>query len=449
MMRRRGQVLRRERSSLTPPRRPDEAASGDQARRLRSTALWAVAVAVLLAGPLAPAGVAKGHPTAVVAQAAAALRTDPVYVHPDAEPGLSPAAAEELRAAIVQADAGPVYVAVLPADAALAAGGDTGQLLEMIGEQVGRRGTYTLVAGRELVAGATDGTPFAPGVVPDLADDAVATGGSPAAVLAVFVEGLAQAADPGADPGGAGGFPWLLLLLVVGAGVALLVRRRQRRRQDAEQLEEVRGLALDDLVALGEEVRALELDADLPGADENGRREYLRALACYSRATEHLDDAARPRDLEEVTTAIEEGRFAAASARAHFEGREPPEHRAPCFFDPRHGVSVRDVEWAPPGGTPRDVPACAADAARVEAGDEPLARTVSVGGRPVPYWNAPAFYGPWAGGYFGGYTGGLLPGLLVGSMLGQSMGLGTGYGPGGYDTGGGDFGGGDFGGGDF
>lgn len=231
--------------------------------------------------------------------------------------------------------------------------------------------------------------------------------------------------------------------MIAGAGAALLVRRRQRRRRDAEQLEEVRALALDDLVALGEEVRALELDADLPGAAEDGRREYLRALACYSRATEHLDDAAHPGDLE-VTTAIEEGRFAAASARARFDGREPPERRPPCLFDPRHGVSVRDVEWAPPGGTPRDVPACAADAARVEAGDEPLARTVSVGGHPVPYWNAPAFYGPWAGGYFAGYTGGLLPGLLIGSMLGDGMGLATGYGPGGYHTGGGDFGGGDF-----
>ena len=33
------------------------------------------------------------------------------------------------------------------------------------------------------------------------------------------------------------------------------------------------------------------------------------------------------------------------------DGRKPPERRPPCFFDPRHGPSSRDVEWAPPGGT--------------------------------------------------------------------------------------------------
>src|SRR3712207_7562347 len=42
-----------------------------------------------------------------------------------------------------------------------------------------------------------------------------------------------------------------------------------------------------------------------------------------------------------------------------------------CFFDPRHGPSARDVEWAPPGGAPRLVPACAADAVRIEDGEDP------------------------------------------------------------------------------
>jgi hypothetical protein len=153
-----------------------------------------------------------------------------------------------------------------------------------------------------------------------------------------------------------------------------------------------------------------------------------------------------------------------AAAQALVDGREPPERRAPCFFDPRHGPSTRDVEWAPPGGTPRKVPACEADAQAVERGAEPASREVMAGGRMVPYWNAPPYFGPWAGGYFMPFGGaGFLSGLFVGELLGGAYG-GWGYGSwggsggsggfGSWDDGGGssgsDFGGGmDFGGGDF
>jgi hypothetical protein len=163
-----------------------------------------------------------------------------------------------------------------------------------------------------------------------------------------------------------------------------------------------------------------------------------------------------------VTTALEEGRYHMAAAEAVVGGREPPERRAPCFFDPRHGPSTRDVEWAPPGGTPRTVPACEADAQAVERGAEPTSREVMAGGRMVPYWSAPPYFGPWAGGYFMPFGGaGFLSGLFVGELLGGAYG-GWGYGSwsgsgdsggfGSWDSGGGgsDFGGGmDFGGGDF
>ena len=42
-----------------------------------------------------------------------------------------------------------------------------------------------------------------------------------------------------------------------------------------------------------------------------------------------------------------------------------PAKRPPCFFNPAHGPSSQNVEWAPPGGVARDVPACPADAERV------------------------------------------------------------------------------------
>jgi hypothetical protein len=129
------------------------------------------------------------------------------------------------------------------------------------------------------------------------------------------------------------------------------------------------------------------------------------------------------------------------------------------------------VTWAPKGGLEREVPACEEDASRVLAGDAPLTREVTVAGARRPYWEAPSYYGPWAGGYYGGFGGfGMFQGLLLGSILTGGWGGGgwgggyAGEGDGGdvdaggdfdggdFDGGGdfgGDFGGGDFGGGDF
>ncbi|MFC9019196.1 hypothetical protein ACFTZG_24060, partial [Streptomyces albidoflavus] len=174
-----------------------------------------------------------------------------------------------------------------------------------------------------------------------------------------------------------------------------------------------------------------------------------------------MDHARKPEDVREVTKALEDGRFALAVLDARRSGRELPVRRPPCFFDPRHGLSVADVTWAPPGGAPREVPVCAADQARLERGEAPDIRTVESdeGGR-RPYWEAGPAYGPWAGGYFGG---GILPGILVGTMLGHMMmspayaadygsaeGFGDGGAGGGYEGGdvsGSDFDPGDFGGG--
>lgn len=238
---------------------------------------------------------------------------------------------------------------------------------------------------------------------------------------------------------------------------------KTRRERD---WEEVRSSAQDDLVGLGEDIRALDVDIEMPGVPPEAKQRYEQALQAYQRASEIFDRARAPEDLASVSETLEEGRFAMACAKALMEGRPAPERRPPCFFDPRHGPSTEEVEWAPPGGAPRAVPACAADAVRIKDGFAPHGRQVSVNGRPTDYWNAPRHYGPWAGGYFNGFGGGgLLGGLLLGSALGAGLGFGAdalgdafdgdgGWGDGdggGYDDGGGgDFGdGGDFGGGDW
>src|SRR5947209_2129437 len=223
--------------------------------------------------------------------------------------------------------------------------------------------------------------------------------------------------------------------------------------------EEVRSSAQDDLVALGEDIRSLDVDVQMPGVSGDAKQGYEQALQAYQHASDIFDRAKRPEDLAPVSETLEEGRYAMAYAKALLEGKPPPERRPPCFFDPRHGPSVEDVQWAPPGGAPRPVPACAADALRVKEGFEPHGRLVPVGGRQVEYWNAPGYYGPYAGGFFGGFGGGgLLGALLTGSALGAGMGIGEeivgdlfggggdwddggggGFDDGGYDDGGGGF----------
>jgi hypothetical protein len=279
------------------------------------------------------------------------------------------------------------------------------------------------------------------------------------AVLEDFVRRVGEARAGGSSGGGGGsegggGFP-VVLLLLLGVPLAFigLGRWRQRRREEEREraeLEEVKRVAREDLVALGDDIRALDLDVQMPGADAEGKRHYDQAVQRYTEAEEALDRARAPGDIQPVTSALEEGRWAMEAAKAELAGGEAPERRPPCFFDPRHGPSVADVEWAPPGGRPRPVPVCAADLQRMEDGVDPQAREVPYGGEMVPYWAAGPAYMPWAGGFFGG---GLLPGLFIGSMLGGGLGLFGGamadevYADGGGDFGGGDFG--DFGGGDF
>ena len=387
-------------------------------------------------------------------RAAAAFASDPVYVDPAAEPGLDAGEAERLRARIEASDAGPIYIAVLPEEARTEAG-SIDAALRLLYERAGRPGTYAVVIGEQLRAGSDT---FPAGTASALADEAVKAraGEGAGSVLLNFVARLGERASAdGESSGEGGGFPGFgvfLVIVLLFAGGAFLLSQRRRRKREQQELEEVREAALDDLVALGDDLRALDLDVEMPGADPAAKRDYERALAAYEAATGALDRARRLEDLREVTSSLEEGRYAMASAKARLDGREPPERRAPCFFDPRHGPSVTDVEWSPDGRAPRLVPVCAADAERIEQGRDPMAREITVGDRRMPYWDAPPYYGPWAGGYYGGFGfGGLFEGMLIGTLLSGGLGFGGFHDAGGGEAGSdsGDFGGGDFGGGDF
>jgi hypothetical protein len=413
--------------------------------------LRALVIAAAAGAFLAPS--AQAGP--IVDRAVAALQDDPVYVDPAADPTITKTQKAELEQRILADGAGPIYVAILPDSASAEAGGSPDEVLRAIATGVHRRGTYAVVVGRHLRAGATNNI-LPQGEAAKDVDEAVAAHKSQGldAILLDFVGRVgADRSGTGSSGGsGGGGGSGLALLGILGAAllVFLGIGRVRRRQHAQQQFDEVRKATQDDLVALSEDIDKVDIDVQMPQADPHAKEDYGQAIEAYKKGSAALDRAHRTQDLEQVTSAIEEGRFAMASAQARLEGRPPPERRPPCFFDPRHGPSTRDVRWAPPGGQPRDVPACEADALAVDAGRDPDSRQVEAGGRMVPYWGAPAYFSPFAGGYFGGF-GGFLPGLLCGELLGGGGMFGGGYSgggdPGGSGSSAGDFGGGDFGGG--
>jgi LPXTG-motif cell wall-anchored protein len=422
-----------------------------------TTSVAAVAAALVFALPASAQD--------AIDSAVAGLQASPVYVDPNSTDELSSSDASRIAAEIDRRNAGPLYIVVMPGSVADSFGGDPVSVLREIQSRLGRPGTYAGLIGNHLRAGATGGIleQGEAGRLATEAFDAHQSDGVPA-VLTDFVDRVGSARSGGGSSGDGGngdsGTGSLVLLGLLGAGGgAFYLSRRRRRRQE---LDEVRHVARDDLVALGDDIRALDMDVAMPNANPQAKAHYNQAVEIYTDAEQRFDAARQPQDLEPVSSELEHGRYEMEAAKAILDGRPVPERRPPCFFDPRHGPSTRDVDWAPPGGTPRPVPACEADALRVEEGLDPNVREIDYAGQRVPYWAAPTMFTPFFGGFYGGFGfGGFLPGLLIGEMLGGGFGGwdgggGWGGGDGGdfgggglgdFGGGGGDFGGGDFGGG--
>ncbi|MDO0925576.1 hypothetical protein QQY24_09205 [Streptomyces sp. TG1A-8] len=424
-------------------------------------ALLLAALTLVVMSVLAPGASADTS----VSTIARALRESPVYVDPAASEQLSEADADALAARIERADR-PLFIAVLPADypaqrlfAELrTATGVTGLYGIRLGDRFDARADSSVLpaAARQNLVSSVQGED-ARAQLTDFTDRALANMG-----------GHAPAGwDSAGSGGGVSGTALITagaVLVAGGAGAYTLVRRNRRRR-DGEQrvaLDRLRVVVDEDITAFGEELDRLDFHPAEAGADDAMRGDYERALDAYDKAKQYMAGARRPEDVRMVTEALEDGRFSLAQLVARREGRPLPERRPPCFFDPRHGPSVTDAAWTPPGGAPREVPVCAADATRLADGRDPAVREVETDYGRRPYWDAGPAYGPWAGGYFGG---GVLPGLLVGTALGSMMAApayavdyGGGYGDFGYgdpgsggydggDTSGADFDPGDFGGG--
>jgi len=231
----------------------------------------------------------------------------------------------------------------------------------------------------------------------------------------------------------------LIGILVIIAVVFVVTRVAKQRQLAAQQqrlaiaMEPVKKLTFEDITALGDELQRLDLDVSGRVLDDGARADYQRALDAYENAKTASEAMARPDDIKHVTSIVEDGRYAIACVQARVDNQPLPPRRPACFFDPRHGISVADVQWPMPDGQMRDVPACALDLERVRAGAAPDARMVMNGAQRTPYWQDRRM-GPYAGGYFGNFgvldwmfIGMFAPDILGGvGMLAEGLGAGIG-----------------------
>ena len=393
--------------------------------RLLVPLVSSLALVALLAGP-AQAG-------RYVDRAVASLGRDPVYVDAGARKAIAAASVSALRERVRQAGT-PVYVAVLPAAALREAGGNADRLAQAIVAALRGGGTVAVSAGGRTGAASSTLDPGIAGTTVRAAGQAHR--GDLAATMLDFV-GRADVAAVAGEPfwrtvwdqplvrpialvvGG------LILVTLVDVVVVSMLRRRRSGRTSG--FGDVRALAREDIVALGDDLRNLDVGLEAESDNPQAIRDYTRAYESFQQAVEAFERAAGPNDFAPVSTALEAGRYYMTLARARFEGGEIPQRRPPCFFDTRHGPSVDDVGWMPQSGPPRPVPACESCMWSIANGVEPSARQVASGGRKLPFFDAPPHFESWFAGYFGGAAAGLVDGFPLGRALddGYAGGLNT------------------------
>lgn len=162
-------------------------------------------------------------------------------------------------------------------------------------------------------------------------------------------------------------------------------RRREEELQEKDRWRVARRRMDEDVTVLGEQLADLHVDTLADDLDPTARDHYRRALEHYEQAKHQLEASKTADEVLGIEQVVADARYHRAAVIAVRDGDPLPERREPCFFDPRHGPSMQDVEWTPPGGAARVIAVCAADARRLAAGEDPLVRMTRVGDRWVPW----------------------------------------------------------------
>lgn len=137
---------------------------------------------------------------------------------------------------------------------------------------------------------------------------------------------------------------------------------RAERRRAQEELGEVEARITEFGVALDEH----DFSPGELGATDAMRADLGRALDAYEEAKRVFVGDRDGEDALDVLRALDDGWHALACLDARRAGLPLPRRLPLCFFDARHGRAVRELSWAPAGGTSRNVPVCAACGVRLE-----------------------------------------------------------------------------------
>ena len=291
---------------------------------------------------LAPAS-ASAQPGAIAER----LQGDPVYVHPRARPALSASEAGRVRIRIAQKDIGRIRIAVVPASMVRRAGG-LSAFANAVDARLRRKGNLIFAAGpagwhiitsypqadsaraalegavkenadRGLAAQLLDGVDRIAEADPGPSQDL----GQPTAPRGIHID---STVDETADK--VLGFVTVVFVLIALAvtapfvflGLWLFMRWRRERKDQAEALGDDRAAAREDLITLGDELRALDLDVSMPQAAVEGRAAYERALLEYERANTAFPQANNMRRLAKVKRMVADGRREVEAARKLLDG---------------------------------------------------------------------------------------------------------------------------------
>lgn len=136
-------------------------------------------------------------------------------------------------------------------------------------------------------------------------DAALQQGGDNQVDTLVAVPEAATEVQEAEEAGAVSAIVLLGLLLVIVAAGAWFVHssRKKREAEKARQLEEIRQMATEDVVRLGEDVARLEIDVSK--VDEATREDYTQAMDAYDQAKSLLDTIREPEQVRLVTSALE------------------------------------------------------------------------------------------------------------------------------------------------
>jgi hypothetical protein len=273
------------------------------------------------------------------------VENDIVYVDRKARPKVSTAEAGQIRLQIVKKAPGRIKIAVLPESKVEDEGGVSG-LGAAIARDLEPKGALLVVAGdgRFVLTSYPQSNQAGTAV-----DEAFNKGGDRGKQLLSAVNGLA-AADPGrsadvADGSGgstSSGVPddfddqtdsifdsvndairtttliiaafFIIPLLALIIWIALWVRRH--RKDTAGDVDFAQEQLRNELIALGDEIRAIEVDTQLDGANPLGVADYEAAVQQYDRANFALERSDQnQRYLGEARAALKEGQRRMSDAK--------------------------------------------------------------------------------------------------------------------------------------